>query len=156
MATATVTTTAMATVTAMATAIATVMAMAMAMVADAWDAARKIAHMYSHEREKIFGEKIVQRILTNYSASEAIEKIRAYEEKRKAKEAVIKIGDEVEWGDDRYVVTYIHCGEEYVDVIDCFRGSVCGRLAIKGITKTGRNFPEIAEILASLIKQRVC
>lgn len=62
----------------------------------------------------------------------------------------IQVGDEVGWNGDRYVVTYIDVDEAHVDVIDCSCGSVCDRLVIKGITKTGRHFPEIAEVLAKM------
>ena len=49
---------------------------------DAWEAMRKIANMYSGERKKIFGENFIQKIHSIYSASEAIEKIRQYEQEK--------------------------------------------------------------------------
>lgn len=51
-------------------------------LADAWECARKIANMYSEERRKIFGENFIQKIHSIYSASEAIEKIRVYEQEQ--------------------------------------------------------------------------
>ena len=113
---------------------------------DAWEAVGKIYNMCSDVRHKIFKENLIRKILSIYSASEVIEKIRQYEQEQEE----IKVGDEVEWNGDRYVVTYIDVDETYVDVIDCSCGSVCDRLAIKGITKTGRHFPEIASVLQKM------
>ena len=121
-------------------------------LSDAWEAARKIGCPRTHSgfgieiNNEIFGACDSAYILAEFSAFEAIEKIRAYEQKQKE----IKVGDEVEWNGDRYVVTYIDVDEAYVDVIDCSCGSVCDRLAIKSITKTGRHFPEIAAVLEKM------
>ncbi len=116
---------------------------------DAWEAAKKIfgpsnkGAMTIDEIKVVFGS--VENVY-NCTASEAIEKLKAYEER----DVEIEVGDEVEWNGDRYVVTYIHVDETYVDVIDCSCGSVCDGLAIKGIAKTGRHFPEISTVLEKM------
>lgn len=51
-------------------------------LSDAWDAARKICAMDSHSRDKSFGAVITATIIEHNSASEAIEKIRQYEQKQ--------------------------------------------------------------------------
>ena len=113
---------------------------------DAWETARKIAELDTDEQKKLFGCFGISFVAHEFSAHEAIEKIRQYEQEQEE----IKVGDEVDWNGDRYVVTYIDVDETYVDVIDCSCGSVCDRLAIKGITKTGRHFPEIATVLEKM------
>ena len=53
---------------------------------DAWEAVRKISHMDSKTRDEIFGLVITSNIVDENTASEAIEKIRAYEQAQKEKE----------------------------------------------------------------------
>lgn len=71
---------------------------------DAWEAARKIASDHAGRNYSIFGQHFTVEILNTHSASEAIEKIRAYEEKA---EQEIKVGDWVQNGGVIGVVTYI-------------------------------------------------
>ena len=80
---------------------------------DAWEAAKKNYLPEDHggllgykTRMKVFGTDNIGWIFKNLSASEAIEKIRAYEEKKKA-EQEIKVGDWVQNGGVIGVVTYI-------------------------------------------------
>ena len=115
-------------------------------LSDAWDALKKIRQMSFETRKEVFGSDVLKEIY-EFPVSECIEKIRQYEQRQYEQ---IQVGDEVEWNGDRYTVTYIDVDEAYVDVIDCSCGSVCDRLAIKAITKTGRHFPEIAEVLARM------
>jgi hypothetical protein len=62
---------------------------------DAWEAARKISLMSPNEIEKVFpGAAKYNRYNLGYSGVEAIEKLKAYEEKQKAADD-IKVGDEV-------------------------------------------------------------
>ena len=119
---------------------------------DAWEAARKIVlsredgGMFDYEgRKAVFGCGNYM-ALKMFLAPEAIEKIRQYEQKQEE----IKVGDEIEWNGENYVATYIHCDNEYVDALDCSDGSVCDNLSIKAVKKTGRHFPEIAEVLMKI------
>lgn len=58
-------------------------------LSDAWDAARKIAHCFlwgSYQRETGRSSACAQDVLDHYSASEAIEKIRQYEQEKEKSE----------------------------------------------------------------------
>ena len=79
---------------------------------DAWEAARKIYLPEDHGglgyemRMKVFDTDNIGWLFKNLSASEAIEKIRAYDEKKKADQE-IKVGNWVQNGGVIGVVTYI-------------------------------------------------
>ena len=80
---------------------------------DAWEAARKIIEMPDPPYWGVFGE-YKSDLFGKITASEAIEKLKAYEEKQKAGEDV-KRGDVVIRVDDdtRYLVTYVGDGRVY-------------------------------------------
>ena len=118
---------------------------------DAWKAAKKNYLPEDHgglgykTRMKVFGTDNIGWIFKNLSASEAIEKIRAYEEKKKA-EQEIKVGDEVS-AEDGYAKFYATwksdnciCGID--DIGKCYSYKLH---EIDG--KTGRCNPEIAKVL---------
>lgn len=115
-------------------------------LADAWEATKKIALMDTETSENVTGYFGLFNIMNNLTASEAIAKIKEYEDSKQE----IKVGDEVGWIGDRYTVTYIDVDETYADLIDCSCGSVCERIAIKDLDKTGRHFPEIASVLQKM------
>lgn len=122
-------------------------------LADAWEAARKIASDNAGRNYSIFGQHFTVEILNTHSASECIEKIKQYEQRQ---EEQIQVGDEV-------VGTYT--GEEETEPFVIIRkipeiypnyyfgiysksGEFCqGGLKLK---KTGRHFPEIAEVLEKM------
>ena len=116
-------------------------------LADAWEAAKKIAYMYSEERKKIFGENLIQNIHDIYSASEAVEKIRQYEQE-KEEQKQLQVGDEVIRDSGKAVVMAV--GPVYFKYF-CADGSD-GFDFVKSVKKTGRTFPEIAEILRKMRK----
>lgn len=63
---------------------------------DAWEAAKKIVCTEGYkwtELENMFNSRTLSKIFNTYTASEAIEKIKEYEEKQK--ESVFKVGDRV-------------------------------------------------------------
>ena len=110
---------------------------------DAWDAARKIASDNAGQNYSIFGQHFTAEILNTHSASEAIEKIRQYE---RGKEEQIQVGDEVISPNGKGVVTEIK--DIYVRIMYA-KGS--GQVVKpEDLTKTGRHFPEIAEVLAKM------
>ena len=115
---------------------------------DAWDAARKVAYYWiwsgqTSEAEEIFGTDDVIAIFKSHSASEAIEKIRQYE---RGKEEQIQVGDEVISPNGKGVVTEIK--DIYVRIMYA-KGS--GQVVKpEDLTKTGRHFPEIAEVLEKM------
>jgi dsDNA-specific endonuclease/ATPase MutS2 len=110
---------------------------------DAWECARKISSMDSYTRNEIFEEVITTNILEHNSASKCIEKNRQYEQEKKEQ---IQVGDEVISPSGKGVVTEIT--DIYVRIMYA-KGS--GQVVKpEDLTKTGRHFPEIAEVLAKM------
>ncbi len=114
---------------------------------DAWDAARKLmldtnhGGLTNYEIEEIFGVDEEQTII-NYSASECIEKIRQYEQEKEE----IKVGDEVITSAGKAVV--IGVGPVHFEFV--FADGSTGYDKVENAKKTGRHFPEIAEVLAKM------
>ena len=111
-------------------------------LSDAWKAARKIANIPYGEEEKVIGSDGWTFII-NHTASEAIEKIRQYEQK---KEEQIQVGDEVVSTCGKAVVHEVNGGNVYYIYADGERGYN----PINQVRKTGRHFPEIAEVLQKM------
>lgn len=117
-------------------------------LSDAWEAARKIANMPYNEEEKAFGSG-GWAFIEKHTASEAIEKIRQYEQEKKEKEEQIQVGDEVNAPFGKAIVVNVDSVAEkiwflYADGhggFDFFKNAP---------TKTGRHFPEIAEALRKM------
>ena len=115
---------------------------------DAWEAAKKISLMSPDEIEKVFpGAAKYNRYNLGYSGVEAIEKLKAYEEKQKADDD-IKVGDEVkaEDGTVAFFVTWMSdcciCGvDEKGRCYSYEPKEICG--------KTGRHF-DIDKILEEM------
>ena len=121
---------------------------------ETWEAARKVAlspddgGLSPHDLFEIFGDDSLQYAFKNYSASEAIVKLKACEEKQKADEDV-KRGDVVIRIDDgaKYLVTYV--GD----------GRVCGinedgawhGANLKNVARTGEHH-DIDKIMGKLRK----
>ena len=116
---------------------------------DAWKAARKIACAGAHggyhidTKIHIFGAADYSYILANYNASEAIEKIRQYEQE---KEQQIQVGDEVISPDGKGVVTEISDRTARI----MFSSGLGYMVKSEDLTKTGRHFPEIAAVLEKM------
>ena len=117
-------------------------------LADAWDAARTLWN--TPNRKEIFGHTTFNTVLTTLTAQEAIEKIQAYEQE---KEEQIQVGDEVKntQTDARFIVTHMwvnNHGEKGVSGFnyECSAFST----ALDLVRKTGRHFPEIAEVLQKM------
>ncbi|MDT3387629.1 MAG: hypothetical protein LIR46_07725 [Bacteroidota bacterium] len=109
---------------------------------ESWELAREII-CKPDERRKIFGVDVPSAILKNYSALQAIEKVKEYEE--------IKVGDEVinRYGYKR-VVTNTHLNGE-ITLMDCngyfFAYS---KEEVSDLKKTGRHFQQLKEILKQM------
>ena len=119
---------------------------------DAWEAARKVGHCKLwDDYTKDTGKPSVcaVAVLDHYTAYEAIEKLKAYEEKQKAEDE-IKVGDEVETKDGkRFVVTTFGSGfDGDIAVGVCADGLGLG-VDLKELHKTGRHF-DIASILKEM------
>jgi hypothetical protein len=125
----------------------------------AWDAVRKIFNEFSgDELREVFGKETTLLNVTNYSASEAIKKIRAYEEQKKQEAEKIKVGDEIlnKWGTKGIVI----------EIAPQFNGAIIYSVLWRNAErkcwdksdwedncvwkKTGRHFPEIAEVLKKM------
>ena len=119
-------------------------------LSDAWDAARKIClnecdgGMTPTEVNKIFGVGFYRDALLEYSASEAIEKIRQYEQEKEE----IQLWNEVINGRNfKGTVTGIE--DNGMLTIFCQDGTWI-RSHARYWKKTGRHFPEIAEVLKKM------
>ena len=115
---------------------------------DAWECVRKISSMDSKTRDEIFDRVITSNIVDENTASEAIEKIRQYEQ---GKEEQIQVGDEVEGDEDEQRGVVIDSRFENSQVAVLTGNSKVYSLWSKcAIHKTGRHFPEIAEALKKM------
>ena len=115
---------------------------------DAWEAAKKIAHCALWDDYRTDSGKLsvyTGDVLDYYTASEAIEKIRQYEQKQEE----IKVGDEVATdAGNRASVLY-----ENPDGTQVFVFKSDGTAAWwtkSALHRTGRNFPEIAAVLEKM------
>lgn len=113
-----------------------------------WDAARKIENLSEAEKFEIFGEYDMFHIMRRYTATEAIKKLKAYEQEKEE----IQVGDEI-----------IYCGLRCVVMKLDEKGNIERYFMHDGTTfhnktgfqnsdvkKTGRTFPEIAEVLRKM------
>ena len=130
---------------------------------DAWEAARKIMLSKSNGGLgyevvlKIFQQAYITGtehfdILRERSASEAIAKIKEYEEekqKEQAKEEEFKVGDEVIADERRFVVLGIDDFKWYQ--LWCLdNGLAHDNICSKDLKKTGRSFPQLAELFKQM------
>lgn len=123
---------------------------------DAWEAARKIVDSRNftelssafdggNDETGGFTVRTPYYVIQNYTAAEALARIRAYEEAQK-----IHVGDEVtiKPNNKKGVVLECHvpdiCNEDKYSVL-C--GNMTEFVVKRWITKTGRHFPEVAALL---------
>lgn len=118
---------------------------------DAWEMARKIRLYPSdggisiEDLGKIFGNQTHYDILRDYSAQEAIEKIKAWEDKNE-----IKVGDEVVYSDGiKGIVVGISNNAGQISVLNN-EYDVPQLLIKNNATKTGRHFDQIEEVLKQM------
>lgn len=117
---------------------------------DAWKAARKIWEYDTTTLREIFGEGIMRMDwFMKFTASEAIEKIRQYEQEQEK----IKVGDEVENTQTgvKFIVTHLwenNRGEQGVSGFNQECSAFSTTLGL--VVKTGRTFPEIASVLEKM------
>ena len=119
-------------------------------LADAWEAARKIANLVSGEQRRLFDCFGIYPIACRFSAHEAIEKLKTYEQEQEE----IKVGDEVERILDGEVDSKAVFLEEDKGYYHClfWTGRFFTTLSYpkKQFRKTGRHFPEIAAVLEKM------
>lgn len=131
---------------------------------DAWEAAKKIAcppdcyegGLY-HKIEEIFGADtdtdtflLARDVFTNFSASEAINKIKEYEKKSKKED--FNMGDEVK--DNLDTVSIVICKSEeeegYVYIMNNTYTPPLQRVPTKFLKKTGKHYDDLKDILSKL------
>ena len=123
---------------------------------DAWECARKLfSSMADSDIEKAFPTEWNNggfHALINLQPQEAIAKLKAYEEKQKAEDK-IKVGDEVDWSGDKFIVTRIfqpYDKAEECDGVD-MDGCTYHDVLISGLTKTGRHV-DITDMLKGALE----
>lgn len=133
---------------------------------DAWEAARKIVDAYS------VGEGIrlafdgtfwpyFNAVFQSLSPAEALAKIREYEEKKKAEDEAINVGDELVHCADstvKAVITAVHYDGQFDGVCNGGGpndlGEVFSYRSLVNWRKTGRHFPQIAEVLGEIANNK--
>lgn len=124
---------------------------------DAWEAARKISMAEINGRcswksmKNIFGIEIPSKIFKNFTASEAIEKLKACEQEQGAE---IKVGNEVKAFEKKpFIVTGFGYGYDEKDVY-CYgfvtENGISTSAKKDSCVRTGRHFPEIAAIFEKM------
>ncbi|MBO7695479.1 MAG: hypothetical protein J6T10_22870 [Methanobrevibacter sp.] len=122
---------------------------------DAWEAARKLRITKENYPDMVELRELFHiappkndvDILKDFSASEVISKIKAWEQK-KAKQEDFKVGDELVDVDSKEKCVIIGLRQEVIRIV-WSDGSV-GLMDKKDFRKTGRSFPQIAEVLKQL------
>jgi len=112
-------------------------------LSDAWEAARKVDHMSDEDIKNIFGCGF-SAVFETIGASEAIEKIRQYEREKEE----IKVGDEVIATSGKAVIVSINDNKDRARYI--YPDSTLGFDNICNLSKTGRHFPEVSEVLEKI------
>ena len=110
---------------------------------DAWYAARKLWEYDTTTLKKIFGKGVTRMdFFMKFNASEAIAKIKEYEDSKQE----IKVGDEVITASGKAVVMGV--GPVHFEYV--YADGSHGYDEVKNVKKTGRHFPEIAEVLQKM------
>jgi len=119
-------------------------------LSDAWECARKIVCLESEggmsveDLTNIFG---TDRVVATYSASEAMERIKAYEDEHK-----IRAGDEVIIASEKCVVLRVTkdgCLDRWMNLYGQTYANNTG-YANNEIKKTGKHYDQIAEVLEKM------
>jgi hypothetical protein len=112
---------------------------------DAWEAVRKIALMDTETSENVTGYFGLFRIMENLTPMQAIEKLKAYEDKHYDR---IEVGDEVIAPCGKAVVTLIET-DDLVHYL--YSGGDYGCIEPQKLKKTGKHY-DIASILEAMRK----
>ena len=122
---------------------------------DAWECARKFmsevidARFRNNFMVELLECDNAMGAMKVYSASEAVEKIRQYEQEQKQEEEQVQVGDEIEAVSGKAVVVYVDDIDEH-KVRYVYSNGVYAFNYIDKVAKTGRHFPEIAEVLRKM------
>lgn len=123
---------------------------------DAWKAVKQVIDFSPYELSQRFGRALngmfwsdeLKYIFSNNTPTEALEKLRTYEAKKKAEEEV-KVGDEVEtdYNGNGIIAQDLNDGWYAIMLKGLYRSSIHKSHIIK---KTGRHFPQVAELLDAM------
>lgn len=116
---------------------------------DAWECAKRIALNLCDGGIGV-GRDVSYKILKNFSAQEAIDKIKAWEEKSGQSDDEIKIGDEVNVLGFNAPVVVIALHDDAVKVMNLYGDT--GVHSKYNITKTGKHLDQISEVFEQLRK----
>lgn len=120
---------------------------------DAWEAVNKILELNTNARIKIFSCASFRNTIAMFSASEAIEKIRQYEQEQEEELGIkgyFKNGEEVIDANDTKAVILRVSEDNYCQVYT-EKGCIENwHIHTYKFHKTGRHFPEIAEVLKKM------
>ena len=126
-------------------------------LADMLEAVKSMRMMTADDLEEVFGLRFIGDIFVNLSPSKIASKYHAFKAQiKELEDAEIKVGDEIVYNDAHVVITYISPSNEWNGFLlnDCKNGKRGnGYTLMKGFKswkKTGRHFPQIAEVLAEL------
>lgn len=112
---------------------------------DVWECIKKIQDTPEKVRVEIFGNWAMPNIVRKHTASEAMAKIKAYEDEHK-----IRVGDEVKAWYGNAIVTHVDEKAKTANFFYITGDSGCDYL--KNIERTGRHFDEI-EVLIEKMKE---
>ena len=120
-------------------------------LSDAWEAARKIHRMPDGDILDLFPDCYASvctaaQVIVKYDASEAIDKIKEYEDGKQE----YRVGDEFENGVGRKFVVLKMDGKEIDRYIDGDGKTYVMKEKYRVMRKTGRSFPEIASVLEKM------
>lgn len=107
---------------------------------DAWECARKIAN-HEDDFRNCCNDIAPAEFFSKYTARQAMRMIKEYDAKTKE----IKIGDEVIYNDEKWIVTAIANSGNTLMLLST-SGGYMARTEPNEIEKTNKNFPQIAEI----------
>ena len=125
---------------------------------DAWEAARKIVTVGNTDKKmnEIFGDDYYNMsssaFFNKYSVDEVMSKIKEYEEKQEEQakeEEKLEVGDEVIADTRRFVVLGIGA-DGWCNLWCLNNGLTCDSIFSKCLTKTGRSFPQLAELFKQM------
>lgn len=114
-------------------------------LSDAWAAARWVSKANAGVNFEVFCMHFTSEVLLKISASEAIEKIKAYEQKQEQ----IQVGDEVRNVKSGWTAVVSNIDGECMTLMDT-NGVLGDGYDVNRFTKTGRHFPEIAAVLEKM------
>ena len=110
-------------------------------LSDAWEAAKKIAIMDTDTSESVTGYFGLHNIMHNLTASEAIEKIRQYEQEQQ-----IQVGDEVRNVKSGWTAVVTRISDDDCLTLMDGNGAIAEGYEITRFTKTGRHFSKLVAL----------